>query len=660
MKKIIKELKRRNVIKATIAYLVVAWVLLQVAETVLPIVEAPEWILKGLVFFLAIGLPIWVVISWIYDITPQGIEKTSKGSEDQLISQITNKRLNIFILVGVVIAAIVLALNISIFSSEKQNTIAILPFEDLISDQGNEWLSKGFTSEIHTYISKIKNLTVISKFAVNEALKDTTVKTINEIAKALGASYILKGEVRQMGNDMFITANLTNVNSNMDEWGGSYDESLDDPFKIQQEVAKKIVQQLKITMSTEEAAALNISPTHNKDAYRLFLQGRAIADTRDHDNFDLAIEYYNKAIASDPNYAVAYAELAHIKFLQNGAHINAEIEALNEKALKINPNTARVYSTRAVAYTEMDNEHFEEAIENFEKALEINPNDDTAHHHLAYYYSLLPIPDVKKQLFHIRKAQKLNPVSSPINNVFLYALLNNDKVKEAEEQLEKAKSSFKNSDIEEFKGLIKSHQKKDFTEAISHIHKAIEVNPNDPWLYWMLGGYYNDILNDDANYLKYSKKAFELDATNFRFKLRYYKSLLENKKFKEAKEAKELFNNDMASSRYYFATDSLEKALSHIIKTNNRFTTEIKLSILAKMGERDSINAIFKNNVVYYGDKAVVYAILKETDSMYHYLNKIDSKPRIQYINGNNAFNPYRNQPKYKTILRKNYFPTGN
>ena len=104
----------------------------------------------------------------------------------------------------------------------------------------------------------------------------------------------------------------------------------------------------------------------------------------------------------------------------------------------------------------------------------------------------------------------------------------------------------------------------------------------------------------------------------------------------------------------------MKKALSYVNKTNNNLTTEIKLSILAKMGQPDSINAIFKNNVVYYGNKAVVYAILKETDSMYHYLNKIDSKPRIRNINGNNVFNPYRNQPRYKAILKKNYLPRVN
>ena len=158
MKKIIKELRRRNVIKATFAYLVVAWLILQVASVILPIVEAPDWILKAFVFILAVGLPIWIVISWIYDFTPQGIEKTPAIGEDEIITQLTNNRLNIFILVALVIAAIILALNVSVFSSKADRTIAILPFENLISDEGNDWLSKGVTSDIRSYLSKIEDL----------------------------------------------------------------------------------------------------------------------------------------------------------------------------------------------------------------------------------------------------------------------------------------------------------------------------------------------------------------------------------------------------------------------------------------------------------------------------------------------------------------------
>ena len=107
MKKFIEELKRRNVIKATIAYLVVAWVLLQVASILLPIINTPDWVLQSFTVVLAIGLPIWIIVSWVYDLTPQGIEKTSKDSEKQLLTEITNKRLHVFIIADLSIAVII-------------------------------------------------------------------------------------------------------------------------------------------------------------------------------------------------------------------------------------------------------------------------------------------------------------------------------------------------------------------------------------------------------------------------------------------------------------------------------------------------------------------------------------------------------------------------
>ena len=170
MKKFIEELKRRNVIKATIAYLVVAWILQQVFTNLLPLFDAPDWILKTITLILIIGLPVWIVISWIYELTPQGIEKTTKDSESELVAQATNKRLNVFIIVGLAIAVIVLAIKPSFFSSDldKEYSIAVIPFSNIKVDDGNEWLSAGFTTDINSYLSKISQLCSPSPFlAIN-------------------------------------------------------------------------------------------------------------------------------------------------------------------------------------------------------------------------------------------------------------------------------------------------------------------------------------------------------------------------------------------------------------------------------------------------------------------------------------------------------------
>ena len=243
MKKIINELNRRHVIKSSLAYLVVAWVLLQVLEFLLPLFEAPDWILKGLTLLLAIGLPIWIVISWVYDISPKGIEKTTKYSDDALKTELTNKRLNVFIIVSLSIIVVVLTINLFFFSSDNDQryAIAVLPFENLHVDENNAWISKGLSKDIHTYLSKIENLTIISERAVREAVDSE--KTLLEIAKLLNVTHFVGGSISQFENDIKISVHLTRMIDGKDPWAEIYNRSLDNPFKIQQDVSRKIVAQ---------------------------------------------------------------------------------------------------------------------------------------------------------------------------------------------------------------------------------------------------------------------------------------------------------------------------------------------------------------------------------------------------------------------------------
>ena len=140
MSKFLQELKRRNVIKSTIAYLVVAWILLQVFTVLLPIVKAPEWILQTLTLIMAIGLPIWIIISWIYDITPEGIEKTPEESEKHIHKELINKRTNAFIIVSLTIAVVIMGLKISgVFDTNNQYAIAVLPFVNMSDDAEQEY-----------------------------------------------------------------------------------------------------------------------------------------------------------------------------------------------------------------------------------------------------------------------------------------------------------------------------------------------------------------------------------------------------------------------------------------------------------------------------------------------------------------------------------------
>jgi TolB-like protein/Flp pilus assembly protein TadD len=666
MKNFFEELKRRNVIKATIAYLVISWILLQVASIVLPIVEAPNWVLKTFTFFLAIGFPIWILITWVYEVTPEGLKKTAKVSEEKSITATTNKRLNILILITLLIAIAVALSNPNITTSvtpiaDSTYSIAVLPFSNMSADEDNEWFGDGVTEDILTNLSKIKGLRVISRTSVNQY--KNSKKTIPEIAKELGVAYVVEGSVRTQNNKVLITAQLIKAN---DEhiWAENYTEVLEDAFDIQRDVSKKIAQQLKINISPEEEIALSKAPTNNMEAYQLYIKGRSIADSRTKENLEKSIDYYKKAIALDSNYAEAYAEIANSNFLlveYAGKPLDEATKESKEwisKALSINPNTVRAYST--LGYIAANNSEWEVARINFEKAIALNPNDATTHHHYSLYYRSNPEKDFKKSLEQISIAQELDPFSHIITSAKIIALLLNNNFKEAGDLLSKNRFMFSQDEVLLYSILIKVNQDKDWTEAISILKKAVEESPNDADLHLQLSWAYFDILNDRDKSLVHSKKAYDLDVKTGAFYYLYFlihndlsvaKSLLSNQNFMKILSKDEV---RQINTTYFWVKGDYKKAMEYY---NNIPDSDAGRAMLfALMGDRAAAYELLKNNNINKSSKAVVFANLKERDSMYYYLNCLDiyqAKDR----NGDTDLDPYRKEPRYKAFLKKNYLP---
>ena len=270
MSKFLKELQRRNVIKASLAYIVAAWVLLQVLSIVLPELETPEWVFKTIMTLLVICFPIWVLFSWVYEVTPEGLKKTHKVSTEQSITQTTNKRLNILILVGLAAAILIVLFQPNFNNSnttisndlEQDLSIAVLPFDDMSSTGDTQWFCDGMTEDILTHLSKISGIRVISRTSVMQYKNHK--KTIPEIAKELGVSHILEGSVRKHENNVLITAQLIQAN---DEhlWADNFNEKLENVFKIQSDVSKKIVKQLQIKLTPEEEVSINKKATGKKN-----------------------------------------------------------------------------------------------------------------------------------------------------------------------------------------------------------------------------------------------------------------------------------------------------------------------------------------------------------------------------------------------------------
>lgn len=358
-------------------------------------------------------------------------------------------------------------------------SIAVLPFENLSTDDDAEIFRDGMTEDILTYLSKVKDLHVISRTSVMQ-YKDTE-KTIPEIAEELGVSYVLEGSIRKYGDQVRVTAQLIQAEEDGHLWAENYDKTLTDIFKIQTEVSKEIVDALQLNLSFEEKQGLEIIPTENIEAYKLFLQGRQEADKRNAESIAKSIELYKEAIALDPKYAEAYAEIANSIYLEtyySGRNPGEAAKLANEyldKAEAITDKVSRIYSVRGLIYNiEGKSDQAQQA---FQKAIRLSPNDLTARHQFStfYYYSR----QFDKQLEQAEIAYRLDPLSFATANSYFTALTSNKKYDEAEQLM---KNIEKNSDDNNTFVINRSYfrlytDKGDFKSAIIPLEKIVDVQP---------------------------------------------------------------------------------------------------------------------------------------------------------------------------------------
>jgi TolB-like protein len=280
--KFIDELKRRNVIKATIAYIVVSWVLLQFFEIVLPHLESPPWVLKTLMFVITIGFPIWIIFSWVYEFTPEGFKKTINISKEKSITAATNKRLNIIIIIALVIAIGVSFVNKPMSDTSSKtivnndlisvNSIAVIPFKNLSDNKENQYFADGMMDDILNHLSSIQALEVKSRLS-SERYRDSN-KSSYEIGKELGVSYILEGSVQMHKDSIRFIVQLVDAINDNHLWSDKYDFKLKNIFAIQSEISKQIAVKLNTAIPRIGIGENEKRLTENIEAYNLYLKGR--------------------------------------------------------------------------------------------------------------------------------------------------------------------------------------------------------------------------------------------------------------------------------------------------------------------------------------------------------------------------------------------------
>ncbi|MGH7939353.1 MAG: hypothetical protein ACRD5Z_22045, partial [Bryobacteraceae bacterium] len=321
------ELKRRNVHKVAVAYVVPAWLLIQVATQVFPFFEIPNWAVRLVVLVLILGFPIALVLAWAFEITPEGIKREEDVKPNESITPRTGRKL-----VGITIALAVLAAGLfahrtwaprapAVSSSPSsaaaalptaipEKSIAVLPFENLSSDKDNAYFTDGVQDEILTDLAKVADLKVISRTSVMQYKSDAP-RDLPAIGQQLRVAYVLEGSVQRAGGEVRVNAQLIDAPTDQHVWAENYDRPLHDVFAIQSEIAKAIADQLQAHISPNEKAAMAEQPTTDMAAYQLYLRGKEIVESyldREDQHADLlhAVDTLNDACRRDPKFVDAY------------------------------------------------------------------------------------------------------------------------------------------------------------------------------------------------------------------------------------------------------------------------------------------------------------------------------------------------------------------
>jgi TolB-like protein/Tfp pilus assembly protein PilF len=412
---LLRELKRRNVFRVGAAYVVLAWLLIQVSDTVLPRLQLPEWSVTLVIALLSLGFPVVLFFAWAFEYTPEGLKKEKDIDRSESITHMTGRKLD-YVIIGMLLVAVsYFGIDRFVFEPARNaaqqrdhsdrlaaaveegrkaaateqaavapndKSIAVLPFVNMSDDAANEYFSDGISEELLNLLSKIPELRVISRSSAF-SYKGKDLK-LAQVAAELNVAHILEGSVRKAGQRVRITAQLIEASSDSHLWSETYDRQLDDIFAIQDEIAATVVEQLKVTLL---GAVPQVQETDAK-AYALYLQARHLGRQVTAEGFEQSIALYEQALAIDSEYADAWDGLAgnYVNQAAMGLLPVAEgytmARAAVERALAIDPNHAAAHDS--LGWIAMMHDHnLAQSARHFERALELDPGDPRIIGHAA-------------------------------------------------------------------------------------------------------------------------------------------------------------------------------------------------------------------------------------------------------------------------------------
>jgi TolB-like protein/tetratricopeptide (TPR) repeat protein len=447
------ELGRRNVVRMGALYAVGGWLTLQVADVLFGALNLPEWSLRLVLGMLILGFPVVLVFAWVYEMTPEGLKRESQVDRSASLTPYTAKKLN-----GAIITVLAVALVFSVahrywsedspaesstaaveavqsapassvasFADDEVPSIAVLPFVNMSDSKDTEYFSDGLSEELLNVLAQIPGLRVAARTSSFQFKGKTG--DIPEIARQLRVSTVLEGSVRRAGDRVRVTAQLIKASDGYHLWSGTFDRDLLDVFAIQDEIANKVVESLRITLLGEQQQELTAGRTRDFEAYNQYLMARQLQTQGSYGSLARAVELYEQVLDRDPAYRDARAALVETYLDQawTGQISNARLQALAgpqllrvrqldlehgtehadlqlfEAELEIQERIANIDASQNFA------EFREAVIEKLEKVVALSPNNVRALKRLAVILSLDGNFDAAEAL--LQRARQLDPLS---------------------------------------------------------------------------------------------------------------------------------------------------------------------------------------------------------------------------------------------------------
>jgi len=515
--KLFQELQRRNVFRVAIAYIVSSWLLLQIADLGLDIVGSPDWVLRTIALVLALGFPVAVFFAWAYEVTPEGIKRESEIDRSQSIAQTTGRKLDRAILIVLLIAVAYFAYDKFILDPQRDAAllksvrqaesslqvvdepatqdeevtrsgppmVAVLPFVSSSMGGDSIFFASGVHDDLLTQLAQLKSIRVISRTSVLE-YRDTT-RNIREIGKALGADAILEGGVQSAGDRIRINAQLIDARTDEHLWAKTFDRELSPAniFEVQTEIARAITTALHATLTSQESEQLAEMPTENMAAYRAYHRAMNLRDAFGGFHYLEFIQALEEAVALDPEFTRAWAELVGIFSLESFGQEVPEALRQAEQALQqirvVAPESADYLFAQAY-YTYYILKDFELAHQQMEAALAMRPSD--ARIVEAKSWIERRMGDLDARIESIRLAGTLDPRNSKWFRQLIIDLILTHRYDEAGAEI----VSFQGQDYSAsyWQSVLQLRKLRDFgrwSQTVAAVQKELGVDENlfDVW-----------------------------------------------------------------------------------------------------------------------------------------------------------------------------------